>query len=497
MENQAPVIRVCGWITVISCAIFIVIELMNLVILCRKKKLLKSNVVYLIITVLGFLDFGQQVIHLFSGIWCVTYWVPPFRLNMFLGSFVDFLYNLSIINGLILSINRFFIFFKFSNTMKKIIQGIFGVFIIGFCILIILFFILHQFYYLRVYYEIDLATWNFVSTEENNYAHNYFENRLMTSINLASLFIFSLAMLKLFLQKCFNPSFSRNVQKYEYYIFIKAGLNFFCIFATQFLWEFGPYFWPEYKYLYTILNTLWVLTTGRDCCMNIIFLSEVRNDIIKFFTRGKITSKILFHHKYNNINISFISNIKKSKREKVSFLNRCFCLAIISVIFIIILLKLTTIIYSISKKNSNNVKNDTEPNDIFNEKPRSSYNDDSQSPICSVYFEDHLSMIGDDDIPKKRNKRSHSLWAFDTVIEGIRVTETSNDSQHMEYIKKIQNQLNMYNKDFEKALERDSENRKRLRSYNFYNQYLLPLDTPMRCHSDSEIFEVSRLEQSF
>uniref|UniRef100_A0A0K0E5I6 7TM GPCR serpentine receptor class x (Srx) domain-containing protein n=1 Tax=Strongyloides stercoralis TaxID=6248 RepID=A0A0K0E5I6_STRER len=286
MESQVPVVRVCGWITVISCAIFIVIELTNLIILCRKKKLLKSNVVYLIITVLGFLDFGQQVIHLLSGIWCVVYWEPPFRLNMFLGAFVDFLYNLSIINGLILSINRFYIFFHFSDNINKIIKYIAGIMIILFTLIIILFFILHQFYYLRVYYDIDLATWNFVSTEENDYAYNYFENRLMTSINMASLVIFSLAMIKLFIQKFFNSSFSKNIQKYEYYIFIKAGLNFFCIFATQFLWEYGTYFWPNYNYLFTILNTLWVLTTGRDCCMNIIFLGEVRNDIVKFFTKS-------------------------------------------------------------------------------------------------------------------------------------------------------------------------------------------------------------------
>uniref|UniRef100_A0A0K0FTX7 7TM_GPCR_Srx domain-containing protein n=1 Tax=Strongyloides venezuelensis TaxID=75913 RepID=A0A0K0FTX7_STRVS len=287
MEPQAPIVRICGFIILISCAIFVVIELLNLIILCRKRSLLKKNFVYLIITVVGFLDFGQQIIHLLSGIWSVFYLNPPFGLNMFLGALVDFLYNLSIVSGLVLSINRFYIFYNLSDTLTKITKFVFGILLVFFVVTIIVFFILHQFYYLRVYYDIDVASWNFVSTEENNYAHYYFENRLMTAINLLSLLVFSIAMFKLFFQKCLNSSVSMTIQKYDYFIFIKVILNFFCIFTTQFLWECGVYFWPDYDYLYTILNTLWVLTTGRDCCLNIICLSEIRNDIVKMFSRKK------------------------------------------------------------------------------------------------------------------------------------------------------------------------------------------------------------------
>uniref|UniRef100_A0A0N4Z7L3 7TM_GPCR_Srx domain-containing protein n=1 Tax=Parastrongyloides trichosuri TaxID=131310 RepID=A0A0N4Z7L3_PARTI len=287
MPDQAPIVRACGWMTIFFCSIFICAELTNLIVLCSKKQLLKKNVVYLIITVLGFLDCIQQTIHLFSGIFCVTQWKPPLRIDMFLGSLLDFLYNLSILTNLVLSINRFYIFYEFNNWLKYTTKFIFSFFVSTFVLAIITFFILHQFYYLRVVYSIELAYWDFVSTIENNYAHHYLENRIMTAINFASLFIFSLAMIKLFITKCISTATKKSLQKYEYYIFMQAGLNFFGIFATQVLWEFGVALWPNYDYLYTVLNFIWVLTSGRDGCMNIFCLGEVRDTLLDSLKKKK------------------------------------------------------------------------------------------------------------------------------------------------------------------------------------------------------------------
>uniref|UniRef100_A0A0K0FTX6 PIR Superfamily Protein n=1 Tax=Strongyloides venezuelensis TaxID=75913 RepID=A0A0K0FTX6_STRVS len=173
----------------------------------------------------------------------------------------------------------------------------------------------------------------------------------------------------------------------------------------------------------------------------------------------------------------------------------CFCVTALTIIIFILLLKFTIVIYSKTIRESEPIDEEKKSNDIYSEKPRFSNFDGSSSPICSVYLEDHLSMIGDEETIKEITKTKCNYLAFDSFMEGIKITEACNNTQHMEYVKRLENQLNILNNDFEKALTRDSENRKRLHSYNFYSQYLLPLDTSMRCHSDSEIFDVSRLEQ--
>uniref|UniRef100_A0A0N4Z7L4 7TM_GPCR_Srx domain-containing protein n=1 Tax=Parastrongyloides trichosuri TaxID=131310 RepID=A0A0N4Z7L4_PARTI len=286
-------VKIFGYLTASISTVFLFIQSLTLIILCKNIQLLKLHKVYIIITVLGILYLFQQIIHFLSGIFCTTKWKVSESVEIFLGAFLNFTYNQSIIFSLILSINRLLIFFNFFEVIKVIIIGLSIVTISFFTTLNIYYLIIYNTHELRIIYSIENGIWDY-QTHTDNFL-SLIENRMIIICNVVNIFIFTSIIIKLAYQKMIINAKLKNLETFEYILFFQVFINFLFLFIIELLWEFGPIIFPNSDFILTAVNFTWVLYSGKDCFINLLCLREIRKPILEIFrlTKKKSTNKVI------------------------------------------------------------------------------------------------------------------------------------------------------------------------------------------------------------
>uniref|UniRef100_A0A0N5BJ36 7TM_GPCR_Srx domain-containing protein n=1 Tax=Strongyloides papillosus TaxID=174720 RepID=A0A0N5BJ36_STREA len=268
--TQSPTVKVFGWLTLLLSIIFMIIQCLNNYALCKNMKLLTQNRIYLFMMILGFIYFFEQLFHFFSGIFCVTKWKPSFKVEIIIGGLLNYLYNLSGVTTMALSINRLMIFFPF-NKSKTILIYIFSTILIGAIVLVdTIFLFLCIFYNMYIFYNIEFGTWDY-SFHENS-PFKTIDNKVLIFVNISSFILFLMVIVKIYLNQSNVTSNRRKNKSIEIYLFIQVCINGVFFLIDEILWEYGTYIWPDSNILYTIVNFVWSITPGKDGIMNIIFL---------------------------------------------------------------------------------------------------------------------------------------------------------------------------------------------------------------------------------
>uniref|UniRef100_A0A0N4Z7L2 Uncharacterized protein n=1 Tax=Parastrongyloides trichosuri TaxID=131310 RepID=A0A0N4Z7L2_PARTI len=86
--------------------------------------------------------------------------------------------------------------------------------------------------------------------------------------------------------------------------------------------------------------------------------------------------------------------------------------------------------------------------------------------------------------------------AFDTLLEDIIFTQVEYSQRHLDYVNQLQSDFILFNRDFEKALNiTNPRSHQRQNNYNFKTQYLVPLHSNLKHHSDLEICDNSTIKK--
>uniref|UniRef100_A0A0N4ZHA2 Uncharacterized protein n=1 Tax=Parastrongyloides trichosuri TaxID=131310 RepID=A0A0N4ZHA2_PARTI len=87
-------------------------------------------------------------------------------------------------------------------------------------------------------------------------------------------------------------------------------------------------------------------------------------------------------------------------------------------------------------------------------------------------------------------EKEKSVNISNPLTEDKNIERNHQFQNHLKYVNQVQKDLSLFNRDFEKSLNaRNPDSRHRTHSYNFMTQYLIPLHTTLRHHSDSEILD--------
>uniref|UniRef100_A0A0K0FTY0 G_PROTEIN_RECEP_F1_2 domain-containing protein n=1 Tax=Strongyloides venezuelensis TaxID=75913 RepID=A0A0K0FTY0_STRVS len=282
-ENDSNVqheeVIIIGWLSLVTCIIFLVIQITTTLILYVKTEFVRKNSTYIIIIMEGLFYFVQQLIHLFSSLMCIFEFKIDYHFEIIIGSFLNFLYNASIFFGLILTTNRFITFFRISELYSSFVI-IFSVITLGSLIGIDIFlFIYYNEEELAIRFNAPYCFWDYKTHYKSTVA--FIENRLLIVVNTCSIVLLIFILIKLFLEKYIFGVNIRKINDYEIFLMFRILVNLIFFIILEVLWEYGVLLFPGNLFLYTSINYVFLMFSGKDCIMNLLFLREIKDTLSK------------------------------------------------------------------------------------------------------------------------------------------------------------------------------------------------------------------------
>uniref|UniRef100_A0A0K0EAD6 7TM GPCR serpentine receptor class x (Srx) domain-containing protein n=1 Tax=Strongyloides stercoralis TaxID=6248 RepID=A0A0K0EAD6_STRER len=281
--KQTTIVKIFGALTSITSFIFMIIQVLNNFIILKNRKVLFKNRIYQYIIITGFLCFFQQICHFISGIFCLTKWKPDFNIEIILGGLLNYFYNLTGLTTMALSINRGLIFFKLTRSLTLSITVFSIILTIIFIIIDTFFMILCIFFNMYIVYDLEWATWDYSAHSDSPFQN--IDNKILIFANLISFLSLLAIIIKINLMKKKTTSNIKANKVTTFYIIVLISLIGLFFLIVELLWEYGGYVWPDANILLTVINFVWSLNVGKDCCINILFLKDIKKNVVTIFSK--------------------------------------------------------------------------------------------------------------------------------------------------------------------------------------------------------------------
>ncbi|CEF70580.1 Hypothetical protein SRAE_2000520750 [Strongyloides ratti] len=131
-----------------------------------------------------------------------------------------------------------------------------------------------------IVYDIKWATWDYSS--HNNSPFKNIDNKVLTFANVTSFLLLLLIITKIYLTKKKSTEKIKKNKSIEIYLFALICLNGLFLLVVELLWEYGESLWNDCEIVYTVINFMWSLNAGKDCCMNIL---DIKKHIVSLFSK--------------------------------------------------------------------------------------------------------------------------------------------------------------------------------------------------------------------
>uniref|UniRef100_A0A0K0F4D0 7TM_GPCR_Srx domain-containing protein n=1 Tax=Strongyloides venezuelensis TaxID=75913 RepID=A0A0K0F4D0_STRVS len=300
---------VIGGVLLATSVLLIFIQISIFIILWKNPEMLK-NMHYRLMRHLCFTQLIQQICHFVSSIYSIFLIRPIEIIGNIIASMLQTFYLSSITILFVLSLNRFDIIFNriiFQSLNRE--KFFYYYIIINYIwnVPLFAFFMVPNF---ELYFSLYDYGWKFNRTTPNWKIALTVENRYVITLLSLSFIIYVIIIgrivkIRSYASRNINISFS------EIILFIQGVLTFLFIVFIEACWSFLSKYLPQSKYTFTVLNYLYLLSTGTHSILNIIFVKELRLGFRKLLClrkRGANNSKmkslkltaVKIKHNYNH-----------------------------------------------------------------------------------------------------------------------------------------------------------------------------------------------------
>ncbi|CEF64888.1 Hypothetical protein SRAE_1000314100 [Strongyloides ratti] len=283
---------IIGGITLITSIALMFLQSLIFIILKKNSSIAKS-ISFRLMKHLGYTEIVQQICHLISSFYALFYFYPDNIFGTFIASLLQTTYLSSIIFLLILTLNRLDVFFN-----RKILCSLNREKFINYSVIInylwsvvlLIFFMVPDF---QLHYSLYDFGWQFVAKSPNWTIAKMFENRYVIII-LCFCFILYVVIIGKILQLKSYTSKGTTISFSEISLFLQGIISFLFIVFLESCWSFLYLYLPQTKYSFTIINYLYLFSSGTNAIVSLIFIKEIRlglKDLI-FPRKNKINGEI-------------------------------------------------------------------------------------------------------------------------------------------------------------------------------------------------------------
>uniref|UniRef100_A0A0K0DZE3 G_PROTEIN_RECEP_F1_2 domain-containing protein n=1 Tax=Strongyloides stercoralis TaxID=6248 RepID=A0A0K0DZE3_STRER len=299
--------KIVGIIYIGTSTISIVFQILIFYIFYKKKFLLQ-NTVYKLILLLSIFEFLSEISHFSSGISSILNRSIPIFLERFLGSLLQTSFMLTILTTFFLTLNRFYIFFR--NILPEInnllpIKIITIIITIAFGISLFVTYLFHEY---GLQYNIDICSWHYIMDQVDPIPIFKFEY-IYTLTILTICFVFYIVIfLKISSQRFINNK-SRIFSSSDIRILIHIIFIFLFILILETLWWYLRLWFDDFLLTSIILNYAWIVSSGMNTILNIIFISQIFNEFLRIITCQNF--KVFKNDNKSRIKILTVKNISE------------------------------------------------------------------------------------------------------------------------------------------------------------------------------------------
>uniref|UniRef100_A0A0K0E7S0 G-protein coupled receptors family 1 profile domain-containing protein n=1 Tax=Strongyloides stercoralis TaxID=6248 RepID=A0A0K0E7S0_STRER len=265
---------------VVITSIFMFTQIMTFIAFYKNRSVLMINMPYIIISHLGLVDFIQQICHFISGFYVIFYYFPDSILSYGIAALLQCSYMTSVSFILLLSLNRLDVFFDFKiipvfNKKKAFFFGIIICYIWAIALFIFYMFPSNRLEFISINYS-----WNYVGNKTLGFQ---LENKSVI-IMLVISFICYLCVIGKIMHMRGLTSGGLVVTLSDIKILLQAMLNFFSITFLEVSWSNISGIITQAGISLMPISYLFIIISGGNTMMNILFIREVRSEITNFFT---------------------------------------------------------------------------------------------------------------------------------------------------------------------------------------------------------------------
>uniref|UniRef100_A0A0N4ZX90 G_PROTEIN_RECEP_F1_2 domain-containing protein n=1 Tax=Parastrongyloides trichosuri TaxID=131310 RepID=A0A0N4ZX90_PARTI len=285
LEYISYINYIIGGIQMITVIFIMFIQILIFILFYKNSEMTKS-MPFKLMRHLGITEIIQQVGHLISSFYSLFYDTPQNIFGTFIASILQTGYVCSIVFLFLLTLNRFDVIFnrtflssinrdKFFNVMI-IINYLWG-------IILVIFFMLKEF---RLYYSLYDYAWQYEAVDPSWKIAQTFENRFVISVLLICFIFYIIIIGKIMYLRSYSSSGSL-FSFTDLNLLLQGVLNFLVLVFLELCWAILYKVLPSSKYTYTVINYVYILSSGINSILGIIFIRDIRIGIINMLCIGK------------------------------------------------------------------------------------------------------------------------------------------------------------------------------------------------------------------
>uniref|UniRef100_A0A0N4Z0D1 7TM_GPCR_Srx domain-containing protein n=1 Tax=Parastrongyloides trichosuri TaxID=131310 RepID=A0A0N4Z0D1_PARTI len=285
----------------------------------KNRKTFQKNMPFKIIFNLGIYSFLQQLSHFISGIFLILNLSPQLWYGYMLSSLLQSSYITSIAFVLLLTINRFDVFFnirlfkptcrlKFFNTSIISCHILFG--------LLYIFYLLPSF---RIYFSSEAFCWQFEGEGIEVSIAFEVQNRTVISLLTISVLFYIITFIKIIHMRYVSSKNGKaNIKFSDFKILLQALFNFISIVLLELCWDLFASVIFVLNNGYSISDLIYVLISGNNTILTFVMSSDIRIKAFRLLCKKKdnYNNKININHvpvrmRFKSIQVGDLSKSKK------------------------------------------------------------------------------------------------------------------------------------------------------------------------------------------
>uniref|UniRef100_A0A0K0FIB0 G_PROTEIN_RECEP_F1_2 domain-containing protein n=1 Tax=Strongyloides venezuelensis TaxID=75913 RepID=A0A0K0FIB0_STRVS len=262
---------------ILSCS-FMFLQTMTFVAFYRNREILMKNMPYKIMLQLGIADLIQQLCHCISGFYAVFYFFPSDVLSYAVGSLLQCAYMTSASFILLLSLNRFDVFYNISiiptfDKKRAFVIGIIICYIWGISLFIFYLFPSNRLEFSSINYG-----WNYTGNKTLGYQ---IENKSVIAMLIISFICYLFILGKIMYMRGLSSS-GIIITLSDMKLLVQAIINFITITLLEICWYQFSGIITDAELNLLAINYLFIFVSGANTLLNFCFLKEVRKEVKTF-----------------------------------------------------------------------------------------------------------------------------------------------------------------------------------------------------------------------